>query len=401
MKRIISSVFIMLACGAFLYAASGCGSDSSSSPYVTIGGDGIQGVSSIAPTSDGGYLITGYVQASATNAYLVKTNANGAVQWSRTFDSSYNICTSATESSDGSYITAGSGYYSYIADIGPSAYINKLDSSGTELWTQTYAGLGNAAAYSVAEAQDGGIVITGPTGPGYHNTGYPSDGSLYLLKTDTNGTEQWLRTYGEVVNTVGVELFTTSDGGFIVVGNRYNGSSESIYILKTDANGIEQWHGIYKTANGVFAVYVQETSDGGFVVVGRIYLDSDNAYDAFILKVDAGGTEQWFQTLGGPDWEYASMVRETSDGGLIISGATTYLNDDYRSVPFLHKTDANGNEQWHRTYEFLDVYQSALVLERPGGGYMVAGSAKYNTGIGGVFDVNIFLLKTNAEGFAY
>lgn len=66
---------------------------------------------------------------------------------------------------------------------------------------------------------------------------------------------------------------------------------------------------------------VHKTSDGGYILTGR--LDGANDVDAWLIKTDANGSEQWNRTFGGTGFDEASSVQETLDGGYILAGRTT------------------------------------------------------------------------------
>ena len=86
-----------------------------------------------------------------------------------------------------------------------------------------------------------------------------------------------------------------------------------------------------KTFTNAAGYSVQQTTDGGFIIAGEI-----NYNDAYLIKTDGSGNEQWNQTFGGTDTDFGNSVQQTSDGGFIITG------DKNHSV-YLIKTDGNGN----------------------------------------------------------
>ncbi len=77
---------------------------------LMVGEDGDQAYS-IQQTSDGGYIVAGYTEsfgAGDCDAWVIKLDANGNVQWQKTYggrsdDEAYSI----QQTSDGGYIVAG------------------------------------------------------------------------------------------------------------------------------------------------------------------------------------------------------------------------------------------------------------------------------------------------------
>ncbi len=105
-------------------------------------------------------------------------------------------------------------------------------------WEQTFGGSDNGSGWSVRETTDGGLIIAGNT------NSYGAGGSdVYLIKTDSNGNEQWYKTFGRSDYDTGWSVRETTDGGFIITG--YTGSYDAaggrdVYLIKTTpADGID------------------------------------------------------------------------------------------------------------------------------------------------------------------
>ena len=54
------------------------------------------------------------------------------------------------------------------------------------------------------------------------------------------------------------------------------------------------------------------------------------------------------QVFGGSSVDMGQKIRQTFDGGYIITGESSSIGLGYDA--FLTKTDANGNEEWTKTY---------------------------------------------------
>jgi hypothetical protein len=89
---------------------------------------------------------------------------------------------------------------------------------------------------------------------------------------------------------------------------------------------------------------VQQTSDGGYIVAGWTYFFGAGGPDILLIKTDANGNIIWAKTYGGTYWDeaYTESVQQTSDGGYIVAGVTRSFGAGWNDI-FLIKTDANGN----------------------------------------------------------
>jgi hypothetical protein len=94
----------------------------------------------------------------------------------------------------------------------------------------------------------------------------------------------------------------------------------------------------------------------------------------------------WTRTYGGVDDDWGYSVKQTSDGGFIIGGATHSFGTDRG---YLIKTDQYGDTIWTKTY--LNPAQS--ILQTSDEGYIFTGGW-----IGSVGGQHIYVTRTNSIG---
>jgi hypothetical protein len=79
---------------------------------------------------------------------------------------------------------------------------------------------------------------------------------------------------------------------------------------------------------------ILQTSDGGYIVVGNsVCNDGDvsgnhGENDIWVVKLNATGVILWQKALGGTRSDYANSIQQTSDGGYIVAGNTQSNNGD-------------------------------------------------------------------------
>lgn len=282
----------------------------------------------IEQSSDGGYILAGsksfYGDYGAKDvAFVIKTDAYGNEQWSKTFDENiekfYPVrgeAKSVQQTSDSGYILAES------LGLDSSGYVRviKFYSVGKIEWIKNFEKTCGEGS-SVLQTPDGGYLLA--TCNVYkNNTGnYYNTVDALLIKLDAKGNELWNRTFGEN-NMIG-SIQLTSDG-YILAGVTDSYDSYDAWLIKTDLNGDVAWSRTFGETNSDDGFHsVQKTQDGGYILAGYTGADrtSDliryNSGDAWLVKVDANGNKQWDIILRG---KFLHSARQTRDGGYILVG---------------------------------------------------------------------------------
>jgi hypothetical protein len=253
----------------------------------TYGGLGVYRTTSVQQRSDGGYILAGYgvVGAGYYDAFLVKTDAYGNIIWAKTYGgTSGDYAFSLQQTSDGGYILAGST--SSFGVGGSDAFLVKTDANGNVIWAKTYGGTSDDLFYNFLQTSDGGYILAGST------SSFGAGGSdVFLIKTDANGNIIWAKTYGGTSSDGAFSVQQTSDGGYILAGytSSFGAGGFDVFLIKTDANGNIIWAKTYGGTGGENATSVLQTSDGGYILAGETNSFGAGGGDAFLIKTDENG----------------------------------------------------------------------------------------------------------------
>ncbi len=347
----------------------------------TFGGTDDDGASSVQQTSDGGYIIagsTGSYGAGSNDFWLVKTDSDGKKVWDKSFGgTSHDRASSVQQTFDGGYIIAGSIDRTIPAG-GADVRLVKTDSSGNKVWDKTYGGSGGYLANSVQQTSDGGYILAGSTGS--YDTG---DWDVWLVKTDSDGNKVWDKTFGGTATDSASSVQQTSDGGYILAGHTgYYGTGEyDFWLVKTDSDGNKVWDKSFGGTDEELASSVHQTSDGGYILAGSTESYDAGDWDVWLVKTDSSGNKQWDKTFSGTDDDWALSVRQTSDGGYILTGYTESYGAGSRDA-WLVKTDSDGNKVWDKTFGGTSHDWALSVQQTSDGGYILAGLT-HSYGVGG------------------
>jgi len=135
----------------------------------------------------------------------------------------------------------------------------------------------------------------------------------------------WSQTFGGSNWDMIYSVQQTTDGGYILAGYTYSYGADSIsnaWLIKTNAMGTEQWSQTFDDSDYNIAKSVQQTTDGGYILAGCTNSYGAGSYNAWLIKTDAMGVEQWSQTFGGYGWDMTESVQQTTDGDYILAGWT-------------------------------------------------------------------------------
>ncbi len=294
------------------------------------------------------------------------------------------------QTGDGGYIIAGNTISFGDANGNGDIWLIKTDAAGDTAWTKTFGGTDLERGYSVQQTSDEGYVLTG-----YTRTYGAGSYDVWLIKTDATGDTVWTKTFGGSNGDTGNSVRQTSDGGYIIAGytQSYGEGDRDAWLIKTDASGDILWTKTFGGVNYDYASSVQQTSDGGYILSGFTKSKGAGLFDAWLIRTDTAGDTLWTRTFGGTGDDHGNAVQQTADGGYIIVGHTNSYgagSDD----GWLIKTDASGNMIWTKIFGGSNNDYFFFAHQTTDGGYIISGRTESY----GDVNSDVWLIKTDATG---
>ncbi|MCI0584025.1 MAG: hypothetical protein L0227_14270, partial [Chloroflexi bacterium] len=195
---------------------------------------------------------------------------------------------------------------------------------------------------------EGGIIAVGETrsfGDGETN--------LWAMRQDSDGNVIWSRSYGdgnidltghpettrnEAMNSRHIDVAPTADGGCLLAGARLRGSDENgdiydVAAAKLGPRGNVEWRRTYPGGElGGRALDIERTSDGGFVLAGYVESQAESRFlrdrGILVIKLDAGGVEEWRYVNDELLHQVATSIQEDADGNLWVGSIRQYAEED-------------------------------------------------------------------------
>lgn len=322
-------------------------------------------------TADGGFAL---FYGDPSGYGLEKYGPDGTLQWKNNYGITYPV----------GFIQTSDGGFAIVSE-GPrgskNATIIKTDAGGLLQWRGSFgSGLDCTSIPLVAQSKDGGFFLLMDTG----NLGYNAVKFKYQVRLDAAGNKQWDRLLilsPELNNTNGLSdglkrIIRTSDGGFLVIGARSEGSVENLMTVTLSPGGDVTSKQIYSGTSG-FAPIVIPVNGGILVSIPT------GPGIMTLIKMNENGIIQWSnriddltplglsKNLGwgpGPvrycEWDSTNVVAGDDGYYLLAQERTGDLS------PGIAKLNVNGTLEWFKT---IGPTYEKVILSAGNGYYKLAG----------------------------
>ncbi len=290
--------------------------------YATyIGGRGDDRAAAIAVDSSGNAYVTGATNSpnfplvgavrptlgGSKTAFVLKLNAVGNTLLFSTYlgGTSYDLGTAiAVDAAGNAYIGGDTqsanfpvlGGFQAAIGGGFDAFVTKLNSNGAYVYSTFLGGAANEHVGGIAVDVSGAAYVAGGT----YSPNFPLAGAIQA--TNHGGQDAFIAKVGASGTTL---VYSTYLGGSGAV------TSEEANGIAVDASGNAYVAGVANSADFP-------------VTMGAFQVNFKGVSDAFVTKINAGGTGWVYSTyLGGTDLDWASAIGIDSTGNAYAAGYTS------------------------------------------------------------------------------
>ena len=259
--------------------------------------------------------------------------------------------------------------------------------SAQKTFQKNFGGEKFERALFIDHTSDGGYIVCG-----YSNSFHSAnDYDIYVVKLDEAANVQWQKTFGGGRTDIGWGVKELKDKTFLLFGAiGIDSTNDDIFIARLDGNGAQLWQKTYGNEKYERCTQMLATSDGNFLLIGQRNVGPGYNIDSYVFKIDDKGNLLWEKVFGGNLPERTYYGSETPDGNFLISGSTLPYQTAKADI-FLLKINRSGELIWTKTYGAENVHDivHSFSRDKDGKTYTMTGYAETKEGFHGVLFMRI------------
>ena len=341
----------------------------------------------LSTPSDSGYIVAGVSgsidgDVTESNGYddywVVKLDSLGNILWQNTYGgSSFDQCNDIVLTSDGGYLLAGY-IYSNDGDItlnhGDVDYwVVKISVTGVIEWQKSFGGIETDFANRILTLPSGNFMIIGESSSndgdvlGHHNTPTKTN-DIWVIEIDPSGNLLSSKCYGSYFDESAGDIILLGDG-IAIVGTTFGSGGDvtshdgatDFWLFKIDFDGNIIWDRSFGGDDYDWGYSIGKKTNGDIVICGiTSSVDGDiidyngGTADALVVIVDSIGNLESSHCFGGSLYDESDDLIVIDNNQILICGSTASIDGDMTdnngSTDFwVAMIDTIGNVHWQKS----------------------------------------------------
>lgn len=274
-------------------------------------------------TRDFGCVITGI----STSAFAIKMNHNGDIVWNKKYNLDAKQLYKIISTSDGGYIGCGRDY----EDINDNAFLLKIDSLGNLQWYKTFYSTYWKNFESIAESNNNDGYLVG----GFNKNFQADTTKAILLKVDQKGDSLWQKQFEHNI-VYSVLSITNLASGYLLAGNNVINNLVQNAIYRIDENANVSFH---KTIESDSTYKI--LTDLKIINANKYVISSSKQFsNGLLLTVDSSGNVINEKVYTSPDFLTIRSALPISNGDIIFTGVVDFDTIFTKNDVYALRTDS-------------------------------------------------------------
>ncbi|MEE3145633.1 MAG: T9SS type A sorting domain-containing protein [Bacteroidota bacterium] len=370
-----------------------------SSFYKLYSSNGFDIGKGVAEYSDSSFLICGSSTSwgGSTQMVLLKLDSTGAYQWSNQYGGNESDGANRVLYNEAEGVFAvGSGNSLGAGDF--DGLVLHTDEFGNEIWQKSF-GFTNSWDFlnDAVFGNDTSLVMVG-------NSQDVSSGnrSIYMVRSDVDGNELWSQQFSSFANSSASSITNVQDSLFVVGGSFYSTDSliQKGFLMKINLNGDVLWHKTLGNLSGAYSVEDVSLGIDKIYVTGSRKLN-ENDHDKYSAIFDFDGNAIIEKT----EVDGAEIRDHIGDEICFVSNVNMPICGDRQINQFTFQDDFDVNLAyytpnsliWMNNFTSINnagLDQTGQILETSDGGFIAVGQTTFPMSGGS----NIFIFKSSPDG---
>ncbi|KPJ96632.1 MAG: hypothetical protein AMJ53_00105 [Gammaproteobacteria bacterium SG8_11] len=225
----------------------------------------------------------------------------------------------------------------------------KYNSNGQEQWLRTFNNSESSvdSPSKIAVDNSGNVYITGWSWRHYDDE-YQEIIENLIIKYNTSGKQEWVKKYSNA--SYEYPLIVVDGWGDLIFSAAFRSEESNYYptkivTKKINPDGSEQWSNVFSSSDMGSSYLNDLITDkfGNVYIAAAAYRDATQ-YDFATIKYSASGEEEWVAFHDAGNSEQAYMIDVDNLGNVYVSGQTYTLN--WREIITTIKYNKSGNFRW-------------------------------------------------------
>ena len=328
-------------------------------------------------------------EAFGAQMHMIKLDGNGEVTLSKSAKlSKFNEAIALVKTPSNGYFVGG-----YTLD--GSLVVLKLDSDANLIFSKTFGTSNYDRMNNLILLSDGGVLAVGSAvtsrsrNDDMFETGLGQN-DIYLTRFSKNGKRLWSKKYGTEYDDRGIDAVEARDGSIIVVATTSYGKNKNVTLMRINENGNKIWLKHYKSEATVTPYKIIRLRDNNFL----LSLSQQNAMQKEQIRLIKFDLQKNVILDKFVNTTYSSVlkdIKEFSDSNIIAVG---YVRDSYNTdaLAMILDSELNMLHQEHYGDDNFDVFNAVSILHNSQVAVAGINTSKHSQ------ESNMWIVKLNRDG---